>query len=730
MNAESETGLKPPPNRYVRVPTVLQMENVECGAAALAIILEYHGKIVPLEELRVACGVSRDGSKAINVVKAAERFGMVAKGRKFGNIENLYDLDLPIILFWNQNHFLVLAGFKNGKVMLSDPAQGPRTVSLEEFDLAYSGVILTFEPGPDFAADGAKRSRTNALRKRLRGSFWAMAFALICGLFLVVPGLITPAFTRVFIDEYLVADRSAIVIPLILGMVLTAFITMALRWLQEHYLLKLEMRLANTSSSHFFEHILRLPMMYFGQRFAGEIGSRVMINEKVSKMITGRLATTTIDCLMVVFYGVLMFFYDVELTLLVILLSMCNIVALKLATRLRVDASRRLAVDRGKLEGTSAGGLNMIETLKATGGEADFFSRWAGYQAKTLRSEQRLQLSGDLVSVVPVLVNALITATVLFVGGYKAMSGELTVGLLVAYQSLTGFFTKPLTNLVGFGSAVQELEADMNRLDDVLRYEKDPVFEGPLEQSASDRRLKLNGRVELRDVTFGYSPLAKPLIQNFSLSIEPGQRVAMIGASGSGKSTIARLVAGLYEPESGEILFDGLPRREIPRRLFTNSVSVVDQEIFLFAGSIRDNVAMWDRSLSLQQLEAACRDAAISDVIREREGKYLGPVLENGGNFSGGQRQRLEIARALAREPSVLILDEATSALDPTTEEQIDEHLKRRGCTCIVIAHRLSTFRDCDHIVLLQGGKIVQQGTHQQMLDSSEPAYRRFVGLH
>ena len=725
---EPRSGLKPPPNRHVRVPTVLQMENVECGAAALAIILEYHGRIVPLEELRVECGVSRDGSKAINMVKAAQRYGLKAKGRKFGKIENLYDLDLPLVLFWNQNHFLVLAGFKNGKAILSDPAQGPRTVSLEEFDLAYSGVVLTFEPGRDFEPGGGKRSRLNALRQRLRGSYWAMTFALICGLFLVVPGLITPAFTRVFIDEYLVAGRPAIIKPLIVGMLFTAMVSMALRWLQEYYLLKMEMRLANATSSRFFQHILRLPMMYFGQRFAGEIGARVMINEKVARMITGRLATTTIDCLMVVFYGALMFFYDVELTLLVIALAACNVAALMLVARLRIDASRRLAVDRGKLEGTAASGLNMIETLKATGGEADFFSRWAGYQAKTLRAEQRLQLSGDLISIVPVMINALITASVLLFGGHKAMAGEFTVGLLVAYQSLTGFFTRPLTNLVGFGSAVQELEADMNRLDDVLRYEQDPVFSGPLEPAAADRRLKLRGKVEIDGISFGYSPLAKPLIQDFSLTIEPGQRVALIGASGSGKSTLARLVAGLYEPLMGSIRFDGLARREIPRRLFTNSVSIVDQEIFLFRGTIRDNVAMWERALPLPQLEEACRDAVIAEVIQERESKYLGPVLEGGSNFSGGQRQRLEIARALARRPSVLILDEATSALDPTTEELIDENLKRRGCTCIVIAHRLSTFRDCDHIVLLQNGKIVQQGTHQEMLQAPNQAYRRFIG--
>ena len=725
--APEPAAKKPPRNKRRRVPTVLQMEAVECGAAALAKVLAYYGRIVPLEELRVECGVSRDGSKASNVLKAARKYGLEAKGYKH-ELDGLYDLEYPVILFWNANHFVVLEGFKKGKVYLNDPAQGPRVITMEELDVSYSGVVLTFEKGKDFRPGGEKPSLMGALRRRLVGSETALLFILFCGLFLVVPGLVVPTFSRVFIDEFLVAGRTNIVKPLLLGMVITAVASGVLTWLQQYYLLRLETKLALATSSKFFQHVLRLPVSYFSQRYAGEIGSRVLINDKVANLVSGKLATTVIDCLLIVFYAGLMMLYDVGLTLLVVFVALLNVAAVKLVARVRTDASRRLMGDKGKLMGTAMNGLKMIETLKATGGESEFFARWAGYQAKTLRAEQHLRMLGDMVSIVPAVVNTMVTATVLLVGGLKVMNGELTVGLLVAYQSLTGAFTKPLNSFVNFGSALQELEADMNRLDDVLRYPQDKVY-GRAEPEGEDRRLKLTGKVELRAVTFGYSPLEKPLIEDFSLAIQPGQRVALVGASGSGKSTVAKLVSGLYEPWKGAVLFDDVPRDELPRRLLANSIGMVDQEIFLFGGSIKENVTMWDATVASTSVVSACRDAAIAEVIEAREGSYTAEVDEGGGNFSGGQRQRLEIARSLVGGPTVLILDEATSALDPSTEETIDDAMRRRGCTCIIIAHRLSTIRDCDEIVVMEKGKIVQRGTHEEMKDQEGP-YARLIGAH
>jgi NHLM bacteriocin system ABC transporter peptidase/ATP-binding protein len=472
----------------------------------------------------------------------------------------------------------------------------------------------------------------------------------------------------------------------------------------------------------FFTHMLRLPTAYFGQRFAGEIGSRVLINDKVAKVVSGALATTIIDTTMTVFFALLMCLYSVSLTLVVVGISLLNVAALQLAARLRTDASQRLMQDEGRLVGTTMNGLQMIETIKATGSDSEFFARWSGYYAKTVNGEQFLQVLSQIAAMVPPFVQTLSTAAVLVLGGIKVMNGELTVGTLVAYQMLLSSFTRPLTTLVQSGSTLQQLTADMNRLDDVLRYPADPQYGQTREALQFEpQQVKLSGRVELKNVTFGYSPLEPPLIDDFNLKVEPGQRIALVGSSGSGKSTVAKLVAGLYEPWSGEVLFDGMPRKNIPRDLIVNSLAVVDQEIFLFGGTITDNVTMWDSTISSRRVGTACRDGAIAEVIEAREDAYLSRVQEGGGNFSGGQCQRLEISRALVGDPTIVVLDEATSALDPATELHIDDSMRRRGCTCVVIAHRLSTIRDADEIIVMERGRIVQRGTHDEMKDVDGP---------
>ena len=719
-----------PPRRRIKTPTVLQMEAVECGAAALAIVLSYFGRWVPLEELRHECGVSRDGSKASNVIKAARKYGLEAKGFKYENVEKLYELNYPAILFWNLNHFVVLEGFDRQKVYLSDPAQGPREITLQELDTSYSGIVLTFKPTPEFKKGGTAPEMVPALRRRLVGSETALLFTILCGLFLVVPGLIVPTFTRIFIDEYLVGGQGWMIRPLLIAMACTIVVQAGLTWLREYYLLRLETRLALGTSSSFFQHIIRLPAAYFGQRFAGEIGSRVAINDQVARIVSGKLATTAIDMVMTVFYAGLMMFYSVSLTLAVFAIAALNIAAIKLSGRARIDASRRLMQDRGKLMGTTMNGLRMIETLKATGSEAEFFSRWAGYYAKTVNTTQDLAVLGQLSMAVPRFVQTASAAVVLALGGLKVMNGELTIGMLVAYQTLVGSFTGPLSALVQFWSTLQELQADMNRLDDVLRNPEDPHYaQAGLPSPFEKPLVKLAGKVELRGVTFGYSPLDPPLIEDFNITVEAGRRLALVGASGSGKSTAAKLISGLYKPWRGEVLFDGVPRTQIPTGLLVNSVAVVDQDIFLFGGAVLDNVTMWDTTMPLSRVSRACKDAAIDDVIESREGGYQSKVQEGGGNFSGGQCQRIEIARSLVGEPSIIILDEATSALDPSTEAWIDESIRRRGCTAIIIAHRLSTIRDADEIVVLERGKIVQRGTHDDMKDVDGP-YRRLIAMH
>ena len=717
---------RPPGGRSVKTPTVLQMEAVECGAACLGIVLAQFGRWVPLEELRLACGVSRDGSKAGNMLRAARRYGLEAKGGKT-EPAGLRTLPPPLILHWNFNHFLVLDGFhKKGRVRINDPASGPRMVSEEELDESFTGVVLWFEAGPDFVAAGEKPSFLPALGRRLRGARAALLLILLAGFALAAPQLLSPVFSKLMVDQVLLHGNLPWLSPLLLAMGATALMIGALTWLQQSYLLRLETRIAVAGSSRFLWHVLRLPVEFFNQRFAGDIAGRVAINNRVAQLLSRDLATNFLGAVMVVFFLALMLRYDVLLTLIGVVVASLNVAALRWVSRKRVDGNRRLLQEQGKLQGTAVGGLQLIETLKATGGEADLFARWSGYQAKVVNARQELERMTQLLDAVPPTLAALNTAFLLGIGSLRVMAGVLSLGELVAFQALMVSFLAPVSRLVNLGGKLQTVEGDMNRLDDVLRYPATEL-EGP--SAAAAATSKLAGSLELRGVSFGYSPLDPPFVEGFDLTLGPGDRVALVGGSGSGKSTVARLITGLYQPWSGEILFDGRKRDDWPRAVLCASLSIVDQSIFLFDGTVRDNLTLWDRTVPLADVVAAARDAAIHDDVAARPGGYDSPVEEGGGNWSGGQQQRLEIARALVGRPSLVILDEATSALDPTTEQQIDENLRRRGASCLIIAHRLSTIRDADEIVVMEEGKIVERGTHDELKDR-DGAYARLIASH
>lgn len=709
----------PPPKpkfRRIKTPTVIQMEAVECGAAALAIVLGYYGLYVPLELMRQEVGVSRDGSKASNMVKAARRFGLTAKGMR-QEPAALRSFNLPFIVFWNFNHFLVVEGFGPDKVYLNDPANGPRTVTDEEFDRSFTGVVLLFELTPEFKKGGEKPSLTQALLRRLPGNEVALLFAVLTGLALVIPGLVVPTFNKIFVDNFLVGGMAKWIKPLLIAMGFTAILLACLTWLQQKYLLRLETKLALSTSGKFLWHVLRLPVDFFAQRFSGDLSSRVAINDRVASLLSGELATTMLNIIMIGFYAILMFRYDIMLTLVGVFVAGLNLAALAYISRLRKDQNQKLMQERGKLIGTSMQGLAVIETLKATGSESDFFSRWAGYHAKLLNAQQELGVSTQILTAFPPLLSAITTAVILGLGGMRVMDGFLSMGALVAFQSLMTSFTNPVNQMVTLGSSLQEVDGGLKRLDDVLRYKMDRFFtEKPASAQAAGTEIKLSGKVELRGLTFGYSRLANPLIKDFHLELRPGSRVAIVGGSGSGKSTVAKLISGLYEPWEGEILFDGRNRFDLPRSVITNSVAMVDQDIFLFEGTVRENMTLWDSTRPESDVLQAAKDACIHEDISTRPGGYDTRVDESGRNFSGGQRQRLEIARALVANPSIVVLDEATSALDTKTEMIVDDNLRRRGCTCIIIAHRLSTIRDCDEIIVLDQGQVVQRGTHEELI--------------
>ncbi|MEM7771782.1 MAG: NHLP family bacteriocin export ABC transporter peptidase/permease/ATPase subunit, partial [Cyanobacteria bacterium P01_A01_bin.37] len=598
----------------VRTPTVLQMEAVECGAAALGMVLSYYGRIVPLAELRQACNVSRDGVTAANVLRAARRYKLTAKGYK-KSLQSLSEFQAPFIVFWHFNHFLTVDGFGNNEVYLNDPATGPRTVSFEEFDEGYTGIVLVMEPSDEFEPGGQKPSVVSALKSRLMGSLGALLYCVLAGFLLVIPNLALPAFSQIFIDNVLIEGRDTWLPYILAGMIAVVVLQGMLTLLQLRYLRALRIKLAVSLSSKFIWHVLRLPVSFYAQRFSGEISSRVRLNNEVAGVLSGQLTITLISSVMVIFYAIAMFYYDVTMTLIVIAFAAINVITLQWVSRKRVDANLRLAQEYGKAAGIAIAGLQSMETLKASGIESDFFARWAGYYTKAVNAQQGLGLLNRLVGVLPSLLSALASLSLLVIGGLRILNGDLTVGMLIAFQLLMHSFQGPVNRLVQFGSTLQTLQGSLQRLDDVLGNDIDSELQQrnpPLSSSvtpsitggmpAIPKHPRLHGYVELKNVTFGYSTATAPLIEDFSLTIQPGQRIAFVGGSGSGKSTVAKLVAGLYKPWSGEILFDGVPRSQVPRSLVTSSVAVVEQDILLFAGTIRDNLTLWGSRLFIAAL--------------------------------------------------------------------------------------------------------------------------------
>jgi NHLM bacteriocin system ABC transporter peptidase/ATP-binding protein len=711
--------------RRVRTPTTLQMEGTECGAASLAMVLAYHGRHVALQELRVACGVSRDGSKASNIVAAAQRYGLACSAYKL-EPEDLDELDLPVILHWNFNHFLVYEGRSGAKHFVNDPANGQRVVTDEDMQRSFTGVALSFETTEAFVAGGRRTTLLDVFFDRLPSIAGAVAFLVLANLAIVLPGLALPTIARVFVDDVLIANRWGWLPALLAGLMLTAGIRAALSSLSEQVTIRTNLKLAVVSTSGFLWQMLRLPVQFYSARFAGDLVYRVNANARIAQVLSSDLVTGLVHLVSVLFFAVLLAWYDLSLTLIVVANAAISMVVMRFFTRQRVAQSTRLQTDQGKLAGVSMSGLRLIESLKASGAESDFFARWSGYQARVTVAEQALAVPSAYAGALHPLFASIGSVSVLAVGALHIMDGALTIGGLVAFQTLAASFLGPFQALLNVFVTLQEAEGDVSRLEDVMLSQRDPQVD--LQVTAEDAPLRLSGTLSMRDVSFGYSPLEPPLIQGFSLELSPGKRVALVGGSGSGKSTLAKLISGLYEPWEGEILFDGLRRMEIPRHLFVNSVAVVDQDIFLFEGTVRENLTLWDDAVPSHAVVAAATDAAVHEDIVSRPGGYDALVEEGGRNFSGGQRQRMEIARALVVSPTLLLLDEATSALDPTTEKIVDDNLRRRGVACVIVAHRLSTVRDCDEIIVLEAGRVVERGTHDSLI-AQQGVYANFVAL-
>lgn len=705
------------------------MEAVECGAAALAMVLGHHGRHVPLEELRIACGVSRDGSRAGNLLKAARGYGLRAKGMQMETAA-LAEVRAPAILFWEFNHYVVYDGMgrRLGRrgAYVNDPDKGRRFVPAEDFDTSFTGIVLTFEPGADFRRGGRRPGVLGGLPARLRGTRGTMLAALLASLLLVAVGAALPALSRTYIDLFLIDRQTSLLGVLFTSMAAMVALTAALTALQQANLLRGRIISSTLGSARFLRHLLRLPVTFFTQRSPADLVQRLQSNDAVAETLARDLAAAAVDGVVVVLYALLLWSYDPQLTLLGIGIALLNVVAMRVVVRLRATRTQKLRADTARLTNTSYTGLQLIETMKATGGENGWFRRWSGQHAATLEEQQRLGVPSAWLAVVAPALATLNSALILWIGGLRAVEGHISIGLLVAFQSLVTRFTAPVTRLNGVAGRIQDFAADVARLKDVESFPADALHTRP-RPAAGTRRLK--GHVTLENITFGYSPLDKPLLSGFSLSVAPGRQVALVGGSGSGKSTVSRLISGLYSPWEGVIRIDGQRLDEIPRGTLAASVSFVDQDVFLFEGTVRDNVALWDPSIPDEAVVTALQDAAVHEIVMRRPGGIHSRVEQDGRNFSGGQRQRLEIARALVRRPSVLVLDEVTSALDAETEQTVIDNLRRRGCACVVIAHRLSTVRDSDEIVVLDHGSVVERGRHEQLVAAGGP-YADLVREH
>ncbi|MBP5262323.1 MAG: NHLP family bacteriocin export ABC transporter peptidase/permease/ATPase subunit [Clostridiales bacterium] len=697
-----------------KVPVIMQLEALECGAASLAMILAYYGTWIPLEQVRSDCGVSRDGSNAKNIYLAAQNYGFSVKAYKYSPEDLKTSGQFPCIIHWNFNHFVVLNGFRGKYAYINDPARGFVKVPYDDFDKSFTGVVITPVPGENYVPTGKRKSTVEFAKKRLVGAGAAVVFVMLTTVITSLFGIINPIMTKIFMDRLLTGINREWLMPFIVLMSAFAVVQIVVAWAQRIYSLKINGKMAVVGSTTYMWKVLRMPMEFFTQRMAGDIQSRQATNASIASTLVDTFAPLVLNTIMMIFYLVLMLKHNLLLTAIGISTLVINIVMSRIISDKRVNLMRVLMRDSAKLSSTTVAGIEMIETIKASGSENGFFQKWSGYQASVNAQNVRSTKINTYLGVIPTFFSSLANYAVLVIGVWLVMQGDFTLGALTLFQGFLGSFMSPALTLINAGQTIQEMRTDMERVDDVMEYPSDHNVD--YNAGSSEEYHKLKGEIELKDISFGYSKLADPLIKDFSMTVKQGSRVAFVGTSGCGKSTLSKLISGLYDPWSGDILFDGKHRNEISRSVMTGSIAVVDQDITLFEGSISDNLKMWDDSISDFEVILAARDAQLHEDIMARDGGYHYKMTEGGKDFSGGQRQRLEIARVLAQDPSIIILDEATSALDAKTEYDVVKAIKDRGITCIVIAHRLSTIRDCDEIIVLDHGVVVERGTHEELM--------------
>ena len=704
---------KPQTSGVVKVPVVMQLEVLECGAASLTMIMHYYRKWLPLEQVRVDCGVSRDGVNARNILLAARSYGMEANAWRVDPEDLQKEGPFPCIIHWGFNHFVVLCGFHRGKAVLNDPARGRVEVPYKEFDEMFTGVVLTFEPGEGYEPSGEKRSVLSYAKERLKGTSAAVTFVILTTTISALMGMISPAFSRVFLDRLLSGSNPEWLIPFTIGMSAFAAIYILVLWISAVYSLRIQGKMEAVGNSTYLWKVLHLPMQFFGQRLPADIADRQATNATIAGTLVNIFAPLAINSIMMVFYLFVMLRYSPLLTAIGIGSIIINLILSAVVTEKRVNITRVQMRDSAKLSSATASGVRMIETIKSSGAEHGFFERWAGFQASVNTQDVKFTQLNAFLSSIPTLVTSVSNLLVMGTGVLLVLRGSFSIGMVMAFQGFLSSFMSPANAIITTGQSLQEMITQMERVDDVMSYPSDTLLD---EKEKKADYEKLSGNIEMKDVSFGYARLGAPLIENFNLTVKPGQKIALVGRTGCGKSTVAKLLSGLYRPWSGSITFDGMPLEEIDRHVFTGSVAVIDQNVTLFEDTVVENIKMWDDSIEDFEMIMAARDAGIYEDIIQRHNGLMHKMTENGRDFSGGQRQRIEIARALAQDPTICILDEATSALDAKTEYEVVNSIRERGITCVVIAHRLSTIRDCDEIIVMDHGKIMERGTHKELM--------------
>jgi ATP-binding cassette subfamily C protein len=691
------------------------MQNVECGAAALAIILGYYKLFVPLAELRITCGVTRDGTTIKDIANAAETLGLKTEGRTY-EMEDLDKIPLPSIVYWNFNHYLVFEGMDKNYIYLNDPAGGPRRVTRDVFDEGFTGYVLSFRPTENFKPKGEPDNFRNLLARRLKGYYKPIAFLSICKAFLLLPWFFIPISIQFFYDKVLTTSNAQAGY-LLMGLLVCVFvITLLLNLFEYNMIKKLFTKMTITSTTSFFWHILKLPMLFFSQRSTGEIAWRYTLNEIVSSVLSNQFIYLTINILLLIFYLYIIFLFSGPIGTLALVMGALNVLLFFWINRSRNDAFTAMQQEYGKTVGYAYSLLRSIEGIKSAGNEMTSFGILSGYYAKMTNASFNMQFKSLILTMFPSISLQLGRAALLAIGALQILDGELSVGMLISLQSFFLFFMFPIDKLMNVSSQLQTMFINIKRLNDVMDNTPETLFERPKSIETKTSLENLKGYVEFKDVSFGFSKTEGPRIKNINLKLEPGKRIGLVGPVGSGKTTIARLAAGLYRPWTGQILYDGKPIEEIADEVFRSSISFVDSSLFFFQETIKNNLTFWDELVSEEDLTKSCKDACIHDVIMKRAKGYGNVICEGGTVFSGGQRQRLEIARGLAKNPTVLITDEVSSALDYKTEAKISLNLRTRGCASIIIAQRLTTVKDCDEIIVLNKGEIVQRGTHQELM--------------